>query len=367
MANLKISYNYSYTFEQEYGGISRYFKELIFAIYSNNLAHPKIYSGININQPIRDLPWKINEGKYISSYPCRGLKCIGYVNKIYNRLRNEFFDPDIIHQTNYVKNAFRTRKAKNVLTVYDLIHEIYSETREDFKNSAKIKQESLDQADHILAISHSTKNDLMKYYGIDNNKITVTHLGVSAISGNDKKPHKSPKFDYLLYVGKRGSYKNFYRFIKAYSSSSTLTKDFKIIAFGGGKPSPEENQFINENCPGKVIFVNGNDYQLAIYYRNASAFVYPSEYEGFGLPPLEAMQYGVPVFSSNTSSLPEVVGDAGIYFDPFSFESIQEALEQNIYDSQKLYMIVSAGKKNITKFTWKKCAMETVKAYKYVL
>jgi len=207
----------------------------------------------------------------------------------------------------------------------------------------------------------------MKYYGIDGNKITVTHLGVSAISGNDKKPHKSPKFDYLLYVGKRGSYKNFYRFIKAYSSSSTLTKDFKVIAFGGGKPSPEENQFINENCPGKVIFVNGNDDQLAIYYRNASAFVYPSEYEGFGLPPLEAMQYGVPVFSSNTSSLPEVVGDAGIYFDPFSFESIQEALEQNIYDSQKLYMIVSAGKKNITKFTWKKCAMETVKAYKYVL
>jgi len=116
-----------------------------------------------------------------------------------------------------------------------------------------------------------------------------------------------------------------------------------------------------------VIFVNGNDDQLAIYYRNASAFVYPSEYEGFGLPPLEAMQYGVPVFSSNTSSLPEVVGDAGIYFDPFSFESIQEALEQNIYDSQKLDIIVSKGKKNITKFTWKKCAMETVKAYKYIL
>ena len=116
-----------------------------------------------------------------------------------------------------------------------------------------------------------------------------------------------------------------------------------------------------------VKAVNGDDAKLANYYRNASLFVYPSLYEGFGIPPLEAMGYGCPVVCSNTSSIPEVVGDAAILFDPYSLDSISNAIETVLTNNHLRSSLISRGFEQIQKFSWKKCADETLDVYKKVL
>ena len=117
----------------------------------------------------------------------------------------------------------------------------------------------------------------------------------------------------------------------------------------------------------QLVHRAGNDQVLASLYRNAAAFVYPSLYEGFGIPPLEAMAMGCPVISSNTSSLPEVVGDAGEYFDPLSEESMMAAMERVTQSSSRSGELVELGRQQYRKFSWEKCAQETMMVYRSLL
>lgn len=113
----------------------------------------------------------------------------------------------------------------------------------------------------------------------------------------------------------------------------------------------------------RVETCEGNDAMLANLYTYASAFAYPSLCEGFGIPPLEAMYYGCPVVASNVSSIPEVVGDAGLYFDPMSVDDISEKLQSVLSDTQLRALLISRGKKRVQEFSWEKCTAETLKVY----
>ena len=146
-------------------------------------------------------------------------------------------------------------------------------------------------------------------------------------------------------------------------------KDFIIVAFGGGSFSSSEIQLLKTLGiqEGHIIHVSGDDAKLANYYYNATAFVFPSLYEGFGLPPLEAMAHDCPVISSNTSSMPEIIGDAAEYFDPKSEEQTVHAIENVVYsDTRKQYLIMK-GRKRHKRFSLKKCADETFEVYKQLL
>ena len=114
----------------------------------------------------------------------------------------------------------------------------------------------------------------------------------------------------------------------------------------------------------KVFQVNGNDEVLATFYKNASLFIYPSLYEGFGIPLLEAMYFGCPVAASNTSSIPEVVGAAGEYFNPYSVESISLAMNKILFDETYRNLLIERGYKREKQFSWDKCAQETYRVYK---
>ena len=174
---------------------------------------------------------------------------------------------------------------------------------------------------------------------------------------------------FLLYVGWREWYKNFKPFLKSISRSKSIMNDFDIIAFGGGVFTLDELKLMRKLGfrDGQVKQISGSDDLLAKYYSNARAFVFPSLYEGFGLPPLEAMSYNCPVISSNASCMPEVIGDAAEYFDPNSLDEMLESVEKTVFSDSRINELVQLGKQQIEKYSWQKCASETLSIYQSIL
>ena len=169
---------------------------------------------------------------------------------------------------------------------------------------------------------------------------------------------------FLLYVGDRKGYKNFLLLLESYLSS--LMEDFDLVCFGGGQFTENEMKMIKgKKAESKVIHLSGSDHLLGSLYKNAFCFVYPSLYEGFGIPLLEAMGLGCPVIASKTSSIPEVVGEAALLFDPYFHESFIDAFEILKINSKRIEFI-ERGLKQENKFGLENTAKETLKIYEEV-
>ena len=148
-------------------------------------------------------------------------------------------------------------------------------------------------------------------------------------------------------------------------TSQKIFKQFEIICFGGGRFTNIEWELFNQlGLKERIKQFSGNDELLGQLYNSASVFVCPSLYEGFGLPLLEAMAHDCPVICSNTSSLPEVVGDAAELFDPFDIDSIGNALEKILFSTERREELINLGTHQLKHFSWKKCAEETLQIYK---
>lgn len=365
---MKIAFDNQIFNQQRYGGISRYFVEL--SRHINLTKHEaKIFAGWHINEYLQDLPLEQVIGKKIKPLPKTG-KLRQFINNAYLTPQYRRWQPDIYHHTYYFADP--APAVPNVITVYDMIHELYPD---DFGGKDKTrfyKQKSINRADHVICISEATKQDLMQILTIPENKISVVYLG---FLGQINLPNHPPTIvnptdkPYLLYVGARGGYKNFSPFITAYSRSIFLKENFDVIAFGGGSFTHQEHllfQRLNLS-PTQVRHQYGNDEVLSQLYRHAQAFIYPSLYEGFGIPPLEAMAHHCPVICSNTSSIPEVVGDAGAYFDPHNLDEMQQKIEAVIQDTDWQIALKAKGQQRIEQFSWQKCAKQTLQVYQNVL
>ena len=181
-----------------------------------------------------------------------------------------------------------------------MIHEKYSEYLQPDDNMSYIKLQAINRADHVICISENTRKDLIELTNIPQAKTSVVHLGFSLWIYQRRGP-KIINRPYLLFVGHRGGYKNFRRFLQAYATSKRLVQDFDVVCFGGFEFSSDELTFISSLglTSNKVRRISGDDQVLANLYLNAAAFIYPSLYEGFGIPLLEAMSYQCPVVCSN--------------------------------------------------------------------
>lgn len=362
---MRILYDHQIFSVQKYGGISRYFYEIIKRIAEKNRV--LLYEGYHINNYGLD-KLDIFDKKFARKrieIPFRGLgRLTGYLNAMKLKSFSRKFPVDIYHPTYY--EDFNLNNGRIFVTVYDMIHELFKNDGE-FKgdNTIHRKKTLINKSSGIIAISESTKNDLMKIYDLNPDKIKVIYLANSL----DIEVKKDAVLNepYILIVGHGAGYKNFSNFIKAFSVSK-FKNDIKCVCFGGGAFSKQEIEIMKKlSVEDRIIYYQGSDELLANLYKYAQLFVYPSKYEGFGLPPLEAMHYGTPVLVSNTSSIPEVVGNAGMYFDPNSVDDIAEKMDCMLNDSilRKEY-----GQKGIARekiFSWDKCARETVEFYKEVL
>ena len=235
---------------------------------------------------------------------------------------------------------------------------------------ARRKRAAVSRASHVICVSENTRRDLLELYELDPSKVSVVHHGYDVLKASVGPGGTASAFNkslpFLLYVGERGFYKNFKAFLCAYAGSVWLHKNFRIICFGGGNFKADELMLIRELDikPSQIQQVGGGDNVLAVLYQNAAAFVYPSLYEGFGIPPLEAMALGCPVICSNTSSIPEVVGDAGEYFEPEHVESIRAAVENMLQSSERRAELIQKGFKKCAEYSWDRCASETLDIYR---
>lgn len=301
-------------------------------------------------------------GKYVRKIPKSGVM-FGAMNGFLSSSKIRQMRPDIIHETYYQDRGYSTDCAKSIITVHDMIHERLPSEFSRFDTTTKRKLSSAKRVDRVICVSENTKRDLLNFYDIPEEKVVVVYHGVADPVRSDRS--SSIDKPYLLFVGHRAGYKNFERFIQAVARSKRLKHDMMIICFGGGELSGRELDMIRseglaESC---VRTIRGDDDVLANLYEHAAALVYPSLYEGFGMPPLEAMSYGCPVVCSNTSSLPEVVGDAAELFDPHSVEDIIGKLESVVYSNARARDLINAGYLRVKEFTWDKCARETATVY----
>lgn len=346
---------------QNEGGISRYFQKLI-----NGLSQFDITGQVLT---------KKNSNSRLETVDARNFKFYEVQNSknFYGEISKKWQDDlngNIFHPTYYSKNLvkFRAPKSKVVLTVFDMISEIFPEKKPRFRKSIDEKLISVTRADHILSISEHTKNDLISIYGVPKEKITVTYLGSDLHLFPEVYGVASAQKQFILYVGKRGGYKNFSNFVTAFSRSKFLMNNFEIRAVGGGSFKRDEmSQFVKLGIIDKIVQVEANDSKLSNLYRNAACLVYPSQYEGFGLPPIEAMSLNCPVIASNGGSIPEICKNAAEYFDPQQIDSIEHVVTKTLEDRLRLNEMRENGKLVSKGFTWDKTALETKNVYEKLI
>jgi glycosyltransferase involved in cell wall biosynthesis len=360
LLSLDLFYSFDVFCEQRYGGISRYYFEIIRRI-SPMVPDIKILAGLYINEYIKSLP-------VVKGIKVPALKYTGSIRRKVNRIFQAFMlrgtdSKTIIHQTFYYQPYIKFH-GKIVVTVYDMISEIFPQYFPDGNNISLLKRRCCERADKVIAISHSTKNDLVRFFDIPSEKIVVTHLA-SSLKANNASPSVKPfREPYLFFVGEREDYKNFDGFIEAFAASESLKKSFHIVCFGGQPLSWNEYVRLKElGIEDRVHNVRGSDGLLCDYYRNAVAFICPSFYEGFGIPILEAMELSCPVVCSNIGSIPEVAGDAAVYFDPSDTASMQHAMEISLFDKNLLDGLKKRGLERQSMFSWDRCADETLAVY----
>ena len=367
---MKILYNHQ-IFNHKYGGIARYYVEL-----ANNIS---IYKKKEIKIKINSLLFKTNylhnldenilfSGLQVPDF--RGsARLITIVNLLLSPVVSKLYDPDIIHETYYNYNFVKKnlRHVKKIITVYDMTHEIFSDQFSKNDKTTEQKKYAVATADHIICISKNTQKDLIRLFNVDIDKTSVIYFGNSFGKKKIINFQKTPR-PYLLFVGSRRGYKNFNRFIEAYADPK-IKNFFDLVIFGGYKLNNEEISLFKKLQISEKNFMqlNGDDVKLAGYYKHASLFVYPSLYEGFGLPSLEAMSYGCPVACSNSSCFPEILDDAAHFFDPYSVESIKNSIISLLYNDKLRSSLILKGLNQVKKFSWEKCGRETYEVYKNVL
>ena len=370
---MNILYDHQVFATQRYGGVSRIFYELINRMVEKKDVGLYLFHGYYINDfPLEDLKDRISFyfGKRMINFP-HAPALLKPFNHIIFYTFSSGKPIDLYHPTNYSTAVYNWRKSPVVLTVNDMIPELFPGNFPDIRSRLKSKKKCIERGDQIITISHLTKQDLLNYYQVGKDKIKVIYPGAPpAIPKNDRDQlrfqHRKP---FILYVGTRKQpYKNFKNLLLAYCTSKKINKEFDLICFGSHPFNKNEKRLMSRlGCLDSVFQITGNDRLLAELYASTSAFIYPSLYEGFGLPPLEAMAYGCPVIASAAGAIPEVLGDAFEYFDPREPASIASSIESVLYNTHLKQEIVKKGKQLVKKYSWEKMAEETYQLYKDLL
>lgn len=363
---MRILYDNEIFLIQKYGGVSRYYFEMIRRMPDFN-TEVLLYMGRFINEyGLENFKDKFNvyDGSKIKHVPNTKLISIRLQKPFFERFANrQKFD--ILHQT-YFGDINVKVKHKRIVTVYDFTHEKFSKNFTVFDRSAKLKKIAIDKADGIICISESTRKDMEEMYDLKHKKVKVIYLANSLKYEINSKPVIDG--NYILYIGDRRSYKNFEIMVRLFEVNTQLRNEYKLVCCGGGAFTKQESEMISKSgLENNSVQIGANDEKMANIYRYASVFVYPSKYEGFGIPLLESMYYKCPIVASNVGSLPEIGGNAGLYFNPDSVEELSACISKIINDRNVSDDLKRKGIEREKFFSWDKCARETYDFYREVL
>jgi glycosyltransferase involved in cell wall biosynthesis len=358
---MKILYDHQTFSIHKYGGISRYFYELM--KHSKGLFDYTVSGIFSDNEHAKELglyrqfTWSIPK-KLVN-------RCVYLLNKIDSIKKIKMLDYDIVHPTYYDPYVFKNKLPPLVIDVHDMIYEKLPQFFAKTKKIVEYKKYYFERADKIIANSQKTKTDLLEFYsGISAEKIVVIYRGASFSTELINKT--IPKENYLLFTGQRGGYKNFETFILAVAPL-LLKYDLTLLCTGTKFNNKELTLLKSTNIMSKVSCQFVSDAELPLVYAKAIVFVYPSLYEGFGLPILEAFAAKCPAVISNASCFPEIAGDAAIYFDPRSVQDMRSVIEKVITSPSLQTILIEQGNRQLKKYSWEKCAQETAKVYRALL
>lgn len=363
---MRVFYDHQIFCEQSFGGISRYYYELIKGARETGLFEPILevaYSDNVFSQLLK------KDSRWLTGAKFKGRKdLVRIINHVqtYFKVRNTVFD--IFHPTYFHQSALKNRMGKPMfITVLDMIDEKYHQGQPKFSQLIRHRSKVIEAADHILAISENTRKDIIAYFNIEPAKVTTIHLGssleTSAIEAIGKDPAVKPN---ILYIGSRkGIHKNFNNYIKGISIIAKLNATHEFIFGGGGEFSSEERDLIAANGLSdrvKYVAIKQDD-DIIRLYKNASILIYPSLYEGFGLPLVEAFSCGTPCATALGSCLEEVGGDAASYFNPLDPEDIAKVSLSLLNDTTKASEQIEKGIERAKLFTWSNTLEQTYAVY----
>lgn len=360
---------------QAKGGIGRYFSELIAELHSRPDSDISIDAWIHCCTYLEEKNKTLHLSsapKYVPKFSSAG-KVLPWLNRIGRLLRSR--SVDVRHWTYYPKGHVDWSQP-NVVTFYDMIHEkIANKTK-----LMPIKQLCAERAAHLIAISECTKSDMVEMLSIPASRVTVVPLASDLHQRFSKDSIEGAwstleqrwgleRGKYILWVGARNGYKNFRGLINALGHARCRRDIDSVVCVGGESVKPRDLEDYRKGLADElpIHFIPADDLSLAALYSHAFCFVCLSLYEGFGIPPLEAMGFGCPVICSNRSSLPEVVGEGGLLVDPESPECIGHMLD-TLWESESTRSEWrAAGQKRASHFSWQRCAEETWSVYRSVL
>jgi glycosyltransferase involved in cell wall biosynthesis len=387
---MKVLYDHQAFSSFAYGGVSRIYYELMNAYSMDPEVNPELSLKYSDNEYVKDAEWNHGVRPYLKRVADWGgiglpvhltrnviVKQMNNYRKYENKKYSEQVigkgDFDLFHPTYYDPYFLNSLHDKPfVLTVYDMIYELFPEYYPGSQQFLAGKSLLIKKASKIIAISESAKRDLIKFYHLPEKKITVVYLA-NSLTTETGIPHTVPielhiPERYLLYVGNRALYKNFLFLVESITPLLVQDKTLSLVCAGGKNfTGAEKKLFTAWGIENKLRYVSINDALLASLYQNAVAFIFPSLYEGFGIPILEAFACHCPVLISNTSSLPEIGGEACMSFDPKDKTSILAAVKQVLSDKSLQAELRKKGKKRLNLFSWERTAKETKEVYKDVL
>ena len=359
---MKILYDHQMFSYQKYGGITKYFVELIKNISTEHECHLSIL--FSENQYLKENRHLFNTVDLLSNVHFKGKatlhQWICRINQAFSGQRIASNNFDLLHPTFYHDYFSHKLKRPYIITVHDLIEFKFKHLFMESNSNREHIKKAVMNANRLIAISNNTKQDLLEIFDLNPDKIDVIHHGYN----NSPSPASENKLgDYLLFVGDRRGYKNFVLFIKSIAPLLNREKTLKVVCVGSPFSREEQSLFYQLKIHEQLIAKRVDEDTLNTLYAHAKAFVYPSLYEGFGLPVLEAFSNGCPTCLSDSSCFPEIAADAAQYFDPTERHSILDAVEKVVYDTELVAQLKMAGKKQLANYSWEKTARETLASY----
>ncbi|MFN8348215.1 MAG: glycosyltransferase family 1 protein [Spirosomataceae bacterium] len=366
---MKVLYDHQTFTGSQYGGISRYFYELMNAFDGRKDIRFELALKFSNNEYLRNVSYSNPIGYQVFAKNTRANQIVSRLNRLYSSAKLSLGDFDIFHPTYYHSYFLdKIEKKPLVLTFHDVLSEKFGAVYPVLgEGLSELKQRLLRRADIVISVSEATKRGILEYFDIDEAKIKVIPLG-NYLAGTALSEVSLPNLPerYVLFVGRRDFYKNFERFFEAMVPILQKDKDLHLICAGGGGFTTEEKSEIHTaRLESRVSYQPIlDDSTLIQLYKKAQVFVFPSLMEGFGLPVLEAMSSGCPVALTTGTSFNEIADTAAVYFEAESAESIKEAIEQVVYNETLQQSMRSKGYERVPLFKAETTARQTLEVYK---
>lgn len=383
---MRVLYDHQAFQMQYFGGVSKCFCELISALPREVDARISIVQSNNVHLwesgLVRNLqhvtmdhrtwnqqhPGRIMDILYLAANKLLPLPTADSLNRraTFKALKEQGFD--VFHPT-YFKPEFLDHLGHKpfVLTIHDMMPELFPDYYGSSYPDIRWKRQLVGKAAAIVAVSENTKQDIVRLLGVDERKIHVIYHGGPEASGAPSADGKRlVDGRYFLYVGQRNMYKNFDCMLKAFAAIASQIPDVRLVCTGPSLTASELSRIKSLSLTDRVVHVHPSDAEMQTLYNGAMAFVYPSLYEGFGMPILEAYANHCPCILNRASCFPEVSGDAALYFTDVQ-ELSQRLLQVSGWSDAERDELIRKGHERLKLYSWRKSAQQLAQVYESVI